>query len=191
VKYAALIRGRQLRTWHYRHFRNLHPYQIRDIPAVHKKLPWQWIAIITIKVPLVRNGLLVRIYMQCSFLHSWGDGPWIERRGQILRTIVWSSYTPVNRPAYVMYRCQDSGQTHNIITANNSWENLEKLKNLRKTLTNENCVHGKGNVCYNSAENFWSSHLLSKHVHSNIQNEIFNWKFSCRFVSVWNRIVLP
>jgi len=76
----------------------------------------------------VRNGLLALIYMQRSLLHSRGDGPCIENRGRVLRKIVWSSYTPANRPAYVMYRCQDSGQTHNIMTANNSWKNFEKFK---------------------------------------------------------------
>jgi hypothetical protein len=75
-----------------------------------------------------RNGLLALIYMQYSFLHSRRDGPWIEIRGRILCMIVWSCYTPVNRPAYVTYRCQDSGQTHNKMRASNSWQNFEMFK---------------------------------------------------------------
>jgi len=52
VKYAALSRGTKLRTRHYTQFCNLHSYQIRDNPAVHKIFPWQRIALIKIKVSL-------------------------------------------------------------------------------------------------------------------------------------------
>jgi len=136
----------------------------------------------------VRSGLLALIYMQRPFLHSRRDGPWIENRGRILRTIVWSSYTPVNRPAYVTYRCQNSGQTHNIMTANNFRE-FWKFQILRKTLTNKNCVHEKGNVWYNSAVNF-----CLPICYLNTKNLTYKMKYSTEnflvvlFVSVWNRI---
>jgi hypothetical protein len=65
---------------------------------------------------------------------------------------------------YMIMSCHpNSGQNHNIRTANESFENVAKFKYLGMTLTNKNDIHDEikirlnsGNVCYYSVQNLFS-----------------------------------
>jgi hypothetical protein len=68
-----------------------------------------------------------------------------------------------------MSRHPNLGQNHNIRTANESFENVAKLKYLGTTLTNHNDINDEiksrlnsGNACYHSVQNLLSSLLISK-----------------------------
>jgi fumarate hydratase class II len=61
----------------------------------------------------------------------------------------------------------NSGQDQNIKISNELFENVAKLKNLGKMLTNQNDIHDKiksrlnsGNACYHSVQNLLSSCLI-------------------------------
>jgi hypothetical protein len=67
----------------------------------------------------------------------------------------------------IMSRHPNSGQNQNIRIANESLENVAKLKYLRTTLTNQNDIHDEiksrlnsGNSCYYSVQNILSSYLI-------------------------------
>jgi hypothetical protein len=69
----------------------------------------------------------------------------------------------------IMSRHPNSGQNQNIRTANESFENVEQLKYLGTTLTNQNYIRDEikrrlnsGNACYYSVQNLLSSRLISK-----------------------------
>jgi hypothetical protein len=71
----------------------------------------------------------------------------------------------------IMSRHPKSGQNRNERIANESFENVAKLKYLGTTLTNQNDVHDEiksrlnsGNACYYSVQNLLSSHLISKNL---------------------------
>jgi hypothetical protein len=62
----------------------------------------------------------------------------------------------------IMVRHQKSGQNQNIRTANESFENVAKFKNLGTTLTNQGDNHDEikirlssGNACYYSVQNLF------------------------------------
>jgi hypothetical protein len=66
-----------------------------------------------------------------------------------------------------MSRHQNSGQNQNIRIANESFENVAKVKYLRSTLTNQYDIHDEiksrlnsGNACYHSVQNLLSSRLI-------------------------------
>jgi hypothetical protein len=68
-------------------------------------------------------------------------------------------------------RCQNAGQRQSIKVGNRSFESMAKLKYLRTTLTDQNCIHeeiksrlNSGNACYHSVQNLLSSCLLSRNV---------------------------
>jgi len=51
-------------------------------------------------------------------------------------------YVQIRKTKYVFLSCQqNAGQNDNITTANQSFQNVEKFKYLRKTLPNKNCMH--------------------------------------------------
>jgi hypothetical protein len=69
----------------------------------------------------------------------------------------------------ILSRHPNSGQNQNIRIANESSENMEKLKYFGTTLTNQNNTHDEiksglnsGNACYHSVQNLLSSRLISK-----------------------------
>jgi hypothetical protein len=74
-------------------------------------------------------------------------------------------------PYTVMSRHQNAGQNHNILTANESFQNVVKFKYLRTRGTKQHCIHKKtksrlilGNSCFHSVQKLLSSHLHSKNV---------------------------
>jgi hypothetical protein len=67
----------------------------------------------------------------------------------------------------IMSRHPNSGQTHNIKTANESFENMAKFKYLGTTLTNQNDIHDEIKnrlysriICYHLVQNLLSSRLI-------------------------------
>jgi hypothetical protein len=65
----------------------------------------------------------------------------------------------------------NSGQNQNIRIANESFENVTRLKYLGMTLTNQNDIHDEmksrlnsGNACYYSVQNLLSSCPISKNL---------------------------
>jgi hypothetical protein len=69
----------------------------------------------------------------------------------------------------ILSRHPNSGQNQNIRIANESFENVETIKNLGTTLTNQTDIHDEiksrlnsGNACYYSVQNLLSSRLISK-----------------------------
>ena len=70
-----------------------------------------------------------------------------------------------------MSRDQNAGRSHGIKTDNSSFERVEEVKYLGRTLTNQNYVREEiesrlksGTACYGSAQNLLSSSLLSKNL---------------------------
>jgi hypothetical protein len=66
---------------------------------------------------------------------------------------------------------QKAGQRHCIQKANSSFEDVATLKYLRKTVTDQKCMHeeiksrlNSGNDCYHSVQSLLSSRLLSRNV---------------------------
>jgi hypothetical protein len=67
----------------------------------------------------------------------------------------------------IMSSRQNSGQNQNIITANESFENVAKFKYLGTKLTNQNDIRDEimsrvisWNACYHSVQNLLSSHHI-------------------------------
>ena len=68
-----------------------------------------------------------------------------------------------------MSRGENAGRSHNIKIDNKSFEIVERLKYLGRTLTNQNSIQEEiksrlklGNACYHSVQNLSSSSMLSK-----------------------------
>jgi hypothetical protein len=79
----------------------------------------------------------------------------------------------------IMPRHPNSGQNQNIRIANESCENVAKLKYLGTTLTNQNDIHEEiksrlnlGNACYHSVQNLLSSRLISKNLRIKIYKTV-------------------
>jgi len=78
----------------------------------------------------------------------------------------------IRKTQYVFLSCQqNAGQNDNIMTANKSFQNMEKFKYLRKTLPNQNCMHKKiksslkpGYACYQSLWDILSSFSPSTNI---------------------------
>ena len=78
-----------------------------------------------------------------------------------------------------MSRDQRAGRSHNIKTANSSFQRVEQFTYLGTTLTNQSSIQEEitsrlksGNVCYHWAQNLVSSSLLYK----NIKIQIYRTK---------------
>jgi hypothetical protein len=70
---------------------------------------------------------------------------------------------------------QNSEQNHNIKTANRAFADMAEFRYLGKIVTYQNWFHEEiksrlnlGNACYHSAQNLFSSRLLSKNVNIKI-----------------------
>jgi hypothetical protein len=71
----------------------------------------------------------------------------------------------------LMSLCKKPGQRHSIQIADGSFEDMEKLRYLGTTLTEQNCMHeeiknklNSRNACYYSIQTLLSSRLLSRNV---------------------------
>jgi hypothetical protein len=78
-----------------------------------------------------------------------------------------------------MSRHQTVGQNDYIKVADKFFKNVAKLKNLGRTLTNQNCIPediksriNSGNACYHAVQNPLSSRLISKNVTIKIYKSI-------------------
>jgi hypothetical protein len=78
------------------------------------------------------------------------------------------------RHGFFLKKCKCNS---NIQISNKSFETVEDIKYLRRTLTNQNFIHDKiksklksGNACYHSERNLLSSSLLLRNVKTDIQN---------------------
>ena len=78
-----------------------------------------------------------------------------------------------------MSREQTAGLSHTMKVDNRSIERVEEFKYLGTTLTNENSIQKEiksrlksGNACYHSAQNLFSSSLLSKYINIKIYRTI-------------------
>jgi hypothetical protein len=76
-----------------------------------------------------------------------------------------------NTKYMILSRNPNSGQNQNIRIANESFENVAKLKYMGTTLTNQNDIRDEiksrfnsGNACYHSVQNLLSSRLISKNL---------------------------
>jgi len=75
----------------------------------------------------------------------------------------------------VMYRDQNTGQSHSMKTDYSSFERVEEFKYLGTTITNQNSMQEEiksrltsGDACYHSVHNLLSSSLLSKNLNIKI-----------------------
>jgi hypothetical protein len=83
----------------------------------------------------------------------------------------------------VVSRHQNAGQSHNLLIADRSVQNMTKFKNL-ETTTNENRIHeeitsrlNSGNAYYHSLQNLLSFRLLSKNLEIKIYKIIIFLSF--------------
>jgi hypothetical protein len=79
---------------------------------------------------------------------------------------------------YMLTSQSEMGQKHSIKIANRSFEDVERFKHLRTTLTDQNCMHERiksrlnwGNACYHSVQSFLSC-LLSRNLKVKIYKTI-------------------
>jgi hypothetical protein len=88
------------------------------------------------------------------------------------------------------------GKRHSIKTGNRSFEDVANFKNLRTTLTDQNCMHEEiksrlnlGNACYHLVQSLLSSRLLSRYLKVKIYKTIIlpvvlygceNWSLTLR-----------
>jgi len=78
-----------------------------------------------------------------------------------------------------MSQDQTAGRSHNLQIDNSSFERVEELKYLGTNLTHQNSIQGEiksilksGNACYHSAQNPFSSILVSKNLKIKIYRTI-------------------
>jgi hypothetical protein len=98
---------------------------------------------------------------------TFTHGPWAE--ASVVATKQIGLEVTADKSKYmVIFRDQNAGRNHSMIIDNNSAiENVEELKYLGTTLTDQNSTQEEiksrlklGNACNHSVQNRWSSSLL-------------------------------
>jgi hypothetical protein len=106
------------------------------------------------------------------------DNAWYHSVQNLLSSRLLSKNIKI-RIYMLLSRRQNIGQNHNIKIADSCFDNVAQFKYLGTTITNQNLIQeeikkrlNSGNACYPSAQNLFSSQLLSKNIKIRIYKSI-------------------